>query len=107
MARVPPAPLAVLAQADAIRVVALGLLGLVVPALAVLAREGDGDPDVSAGHGRRAPRVGVRYGAGAKENPAPARGRQLRIAPLRTLRRSGRPRWRGAPPDARPRWTRR
>jgi len=52
-----PAPLAVLAQGDAIRVIALGLLGLVVPALAVLAREGYSDPDVSAGHERRAPRV--------------------------------------------------
>ena len=55
--RVPTAPLAVLAQRDAIRVVALGLLCLVVPALALLAREGHSDPDVSAGHGRRAPRV--------------------------------------------------
>src|SRR5919112_4870508 len=44
------APLAVLAQRDAVRVVALGLVGLVVPALALLTREGDGDPDVSAGH---------------------------------------------------------
>src|SRR5688500_8010073 len=52
-----PTPLAVLTQRDAIRVVALGLLGLVVPALAVLACEGHCDPDVSAGHGRRAPRV--------------------------------------------------
>ena len=52
-----PAPLAVLAQGDAIRIVALGLLGLVVPALAILAREGHCDPDVSAGHERRAPRV--------------------------------------------------
>jgi hypothetical protein len=45
------APLAVLAQRDAIGVVALGLIRLVVPALALLAREGDGDPDVSTGHG--------------------------------------------------------
>src|SRR3954453_13849333 len=52
-----PAPLAVLAERDAIRVVALGLLCLVVPALAVLAGEGHSDPDVSAGHERRAPRV--------------------------------------------------
>src|SRR5919109_15695 len=48
--RVAPAPLAVLAQRDAIGVVPLGLVGLVVPALALLAREGDGDPDVSTGH---------------------------------------------------------
>jgi hypothetical protein len=52
-----PAPFAVLAQGDAIRVVALRLLGLVVPALAILACEGHCDPDVSAGHERRAPRV--------------------------------------------------
>jgi hypothetical protein len=45
-----PTPLAVLAQGDAIGVVPLGLVGLVVPALALLAREGDGDPDVSTGH---------------------------------------------------------
>src|SRR5258705_6703867 len=41
---VPAAPAAVLAQRDAIRVVPLGLIGLVVPALALLASEGDGDP---------------------------------------------------------------
>jgi hypothetical protein len=46
----PPAPPAVFAQRDAIGVVALGLIRLVVPALALLAREGDGDPDVSTGH---------------------------------------------------------
>src|SRR5215207_4364368 len=45
-----PAPLAELPQGDAIRIVALGLVGLIVPALALLACEGDGDPDVSAGH---------------------------------------------------------
>jgi hypothetical protein len=45
-----PAPLAVLAQRDAIGVVPLGLVGLIVPALAVLAREGHSDPDVSTGH---------------------------------------------------------
>src|SRR4029078_3639590 len=78
MPGMPPAPLALLAQRDAIRVIALGLLGLVVPALALLACEGDSDPDVSAGHGRRAPRV-VSWRR-AKENPAPARGRTHRIA---------------------------
>jgi hypothetical protein len=45
-----PTPLAVLAQGDAIGVVPLGLVGLVVPALALLTREGDSDPDVSTGH---------------------------------------------------------
>src|ERR1700750_2794526 len=75
MPGMPPAPLAVLAQGDAIRVIALGLLGLVVPALALLAGEGDGDPDISAGHGRRAPRgVGSWMRRRANENPAPARG---------------------------------
>ena len=37
-------------QRDAIRVVALALIRLVVAALALLAREGDSDPYVSAGH---------------------------------------------------------
>src|ERR1700741_4773211 len=80
---VAPAPLAVLAQRDAIRVVALGLLGLVVPALALLAGEGHSDPDVSAGHD------GVLRESWfvTKENPAPARGRQRRIA-LRAKRAS-------------------
>ena len=50
VARVPPAPLAVLAQGDAIGVVALGLVGLVVAPLALLAGEGDSDAHVSAGH---------------------------------------------------------
>ena len=71
--RVAPAPLAVLAQRDAIGVVPLGLVGLVVPALALLAREGDGDPDVSTCHvtarsegrgpaapGKEKPRTGAR-----------------------------------------------
>jgi hypothetical protein len=72
------APLAVLAQADAVRVVSLGLIGLIVPALALLAREGDSDPDVSAGH--EADSGGCGWKRRAKENPAPARGRRLRIA---------------------------
>src|SRR3954463_13214706 len=72
-----PAPLAVLAQRDAVRIVALGLVGLVVPALALLAREGDGDPDVSAGHLTAAPRVVLH--AGQRKTP-PARGRRHRIA---------------------------
>jgi hypothetical protein len=45
-----PAPAAVLAQLDALGIVALALIGLVIPAPAFLAREGYGDPDVSAGH---------------------------------------------------------
>jgi hypothetical protein len=49
------APAAVLAQLDALWVVALALVGLVVPALAFLARERYSDPDVSAGHFRGFP----------------------------------------------------
>src|SRR3954451_1227345 len=45
-----PAPLAVLAQRDAIGVVALALVRLVVAPLALLAGEGDSDAHVSAGH---------------------------------------------------------
>ncbi len=69
---VSPAPLAVLAQPDAIGIVALGLVCLVVPALALLAREGDGDPDVSAGHARALRQTkGRGMRRRAKENPAP------------------------------------
>src|ERR1044072_9181900 len=50
VARVLLAPLAVLAQGDAIRVVALGLVRHVVATLADLAREGHSDTHVSAGH---------------------------------------------------------
>jgi hypothetical protein len=46
----PAAPTAVLAKLDPIGMVALGLLGLVVAPLALLAREGDGDSDISASH---------------------------------------------------------
>jgi hypothetical protein len=47
---VAPAPAAVLAQLESFRVVALALVRLVVPALALLAREGHGYPDISTGH---------------------------------------------------------
>jgi hypothetical protein len=50
MAGVLATPTAVLAQADAIGVVALALIRLVVTVLALLAGEGDSDPNVSAGH---------------------------------------------------------
>jgi hypothetical protein len=46
-----PAPAAVLAELDPVRVVPLRLLALVVTPLALLAREGDGDSNVSASHG--------------------------------------------------------
>jgi hypothetical protein len=48
---VPPAPAAVLAELDPVRIVPLGLLTLVVAPLALLASEGYGDSDVSARHG--------------------------------------------------------
>src|SRR5436190_8461112 len=48
--RVPAAPAAVLAQLDPVGIVALRLLALVIAPLALLARECDGDSDVSAGH---------------------------------------------------------
>jgi hypothetical protein len=47
---VTPAPAAVLAQLDAFRIVALALIRLVVPALALLAGKSHSDPDVSTGH---------------------------------------------------------
>src|SRR5215213_9757125 len=50
VARVLLAPLAVLAQRDAIRVVALGLVRHVVATLADLTGEGHSDSHVSAGH---------------------------------------------------------
>jgi hypothetical protein len=46
-----PAPAAVLAKLNPIRVVPLRLLGLIVTPFAVLACEGYGDSDVSASHG--------------------------------------------------------
>jgi hypothetical protein len=46
----PTAPAAVLAQADAVGVVALALVCLIVAMLALLAGEGDSDANVSAGH---------------------------------------------------------
>jgi hypothetical protein len=73
MARVPAAPAAVLAQADAIGVVALALIRLVVAPLAVLAGEGDSDANVSAGHvAVLLPVLGVcaLIPAQAKKNPA-------------------------------------
>jgi hypothetical protein len=68
----------VLAHLDAIRVVALGLLRLVVAPLALLALKGDGDSYVSASHGS------CWFGdeaAGAKENPAAARFSEQDSAP--------------------------
>jgi hypothetical protein len=50
MRRVAPAPAAVLPELNPVWIVPLALIGLVIPAPAFLAREGYGDPDVSAGH---------------------------------------------------------
>jgi hypothetical protein len=50
MGGMPAAPAAVLAQLDALGIVALAFVRLVIPALAVLAGEGHSDPDISAGH---------------------------------------------------------
>jgi hypothetical protein len=52
MAGVLAAVAAVLAQRDPVWVVALALIRLVVAMLALLAREGDSDSDVSASHVR-------------------------------------------------------
>ena len=55
---VAPAPAAVLAQLEPLRVVPLALVGLVVTALALFTSESRSDPDVSTGH-LRASRCGV------------------------------------------------
>src|SRR5919108_5905215 len=64
VARMRPAPLAVLAQRDAVRVVALALVRLVVAPLALLAGEGHSDAHVSAGHSRSVVRCGSTDGPG-------------------------------------------
>src|SRR3954469_13997400 len=91
MARVAAAPLAVFAQRDALGIVALGLVGLVVAPLALLAGEGDSDAHVSAGHGQLAPSVRPR----AKRRPA--RGRSDDPSYYVTWRASRSPRARRRP----------
>jgi hypothetical protein len=61
----PTTPTAVLAELDPIRMVSLGLLSVVVTPLALLAREGNGDSDISASHGPSEGR-----GGRAKNDPA-------------------------------------
>jgi hypothetical protein len=51
MAGVAATPAAVLAQRHPVGVVALALISLIVAVLALLAREGDSDSNVSASHG--------------------------------------------------------
>ena len=83
------APAAVFAQRDAIRVVALALIRLVVATLAVLAREGDRNSHVSAGH--LAPRgVMVVNGAGRRKTP-PRREVRGSLARVRRARATARP----------------
>jgi hypothetical protein len=69
MAGVLATPAAVLAQGDAIGIVALALVGLVVATLAVLASERDSDSYVSASHVRKSLRR-LLTAAQAKKNPA-------------------------------------
>src|SRR4051794_1586857 len=86
MPGMPAAPLAVLAHGDSVRVVALGLVGLVIAALALLAGEGDSDPNISTGHdgdseervaapGKGKPRTGARSTSQDSALPAQARTR--------------------------------
>jgi hypothetical protein len=51
MRSVPTAPAAVLAKLQPLGVVALALIRLVIPALALFTGKSGGDPDVSTGHG--------------------------------------------------------
>ena len=71
--RVAATPAAVLAQLQSLRVVPLALIGLVIAALALFARESGSDPNVSTSHGgsffSKWSGSGVRT-AGAKTNAA-------------------------------------
>src|SRR5580704_17943921 len=80
-------PTAVLAQADPVGVVALALVCLVVAMLALLAREGDSNTNVSAGHDQKSLRRCLlaapgeekhRPGARCKQSSALAKRRRLR-----------------------------
>ncbi len=73
MAGVLSTPTAVLAQPDAIGVVALALIRLVVTVLALLAGEGDSNPNVSAGHVLSL-RKRFAFRVWTKKNPAQTRG---------------------------------
>jgi hypothetical protein len=80
MRGVAPAPAAVLAQLQSLRIVPLALIRLVIPALALLAGEGCGDPDVSTGHIALLEEVVVWIGARAPKRTPP--GAVLSVAPL-------------------------
>src|SRR5829696_1760662 len=91
--RVLAAPAAVLAELDPVRIVALGLLGLVVAPLALLAGEGHGDSDVSAGH--RLPRLArpersARRRSSASRTSASTAGSNLRAKCAPEASRAGR-----------------
>jgi peptidoglycan-N-acetylglucosamine deacetylase len=73
MAGVLATPAAVLAQPDAIGVVALALIRLVIAVLALLAGEGDSNPNVSAGHVLSL-RKRFTFRVWTKKNPAQTRG---------------------------------
>src|SRR3954453_1215776 len=96
MAGVRPAPLAVLAQRDAIGVVALALVRLVVAPLALLAGEGDSDAHVSAGHAPLRDEMWSTDGLGTEKRPAPGES-ESSVARITTRRcpRRGRARWWG------------
>src|SRR3954468_920694 len=100
MRRVVAAPLAVLAQLDAVRRVPLGLVRLVVAPLAGLARKRDRDSYISACHGPVESSAALRERSSA---PAAAtrRARPGRSARLRRRRRTGSPRSRAARPARR------
>ena len=70
------APATVLAELDPLGIVPLRLLGLIVAPLALLAREGDGDSNVSASHGSfgRLGRAGPAAPCGTRNDPAGPRG---------------------------------
>src|SRR6185437_7424752 len=80
VAGVTAAPAAVLAQRHPVGVVALALVRLVVAVLALLAREGDCYPNVSAGHGQKS-QLGCTKQRQTKEKPRPARGEQSLARP--------------------------
>src|SRR5919197_5279694 len=77
--RVLAAKAAVLAQLDPVGIVALGLLALIVAPLALLARECDGDSDVSAG--QRYLEVDKKDPASARLEPSLARGLRRKPPP--------------------------
>src|SRR3954451_825673 len=97
MARVRAAPLAVLAQRDAIGGVGLALVRLVVAPLALLAGEGDCDADVSAGHTPLRVRCGADRWSGQKNDPPRASRHRIlaRHDPPAPPPEGGRARWWG------------